>query len=109
MKKQKIKKKHVFFIISLCTVVVFVNRFGCITKRFFHIPCPTCGMTRSVVSLINLDVASYFYYNVFALPVLCSIIILFFSKHKPFVLIAILTLILNFAYYLYRLVYGLIP
>ncbi|MGP1438503.1 MAG: DUF2752 domain-containing protein [Treponema sp.] len=90
---------------------MFVNRFGCITKRFFNIPCPTCGMTRSMLSLIRFDIASYFYFNAFALPVFFSVIVLFFSKHfcKPIIIVALSIIVLNFIYYLYRLTYNIIP
>ena len=31
---------------------------GCTFKSFLGIPCPTCGVTRAVLELSNLDVAS---------------------------------------------------
>lgn len=111
--KQKIKKSFVatFFLGILFCLAFFTYRFGCFVRYFFNIPCPTCGMTRAILSLIKLNIDSYFHYNAFALPVLLSIVVLFFFKHfiKPIIFISIFILMLNFIYYLYRLSYNAIP
>ena len=111
--KQKIKKAFfaVFFIGLGCTLLLLIYRFGCIFRQLLHMPCPTCGMSRAILSLMKFDFASYVHYNVFALPVLFSIIVLFFSKYfnKLVIFMSIFILILNFIYYLYRLSYNAIP
>jgi hypothetical protein len=111
--KKRIKKALilVFFLSLLFALALFIYQFGCVFRQLTHIPCPTCGMSRAIISLMKLDFASYFYYNAFALPVLFSIIVLAFSKHfnKQFFVFAILILILNFIYYIYRLIYAAIP
>jgi hypothetical protein len=44
----------------------------CLFKRAFSIPCPTCGMTRAVKSLLKFDLKGAFFYHplVFTLPLL---------------------------------------
>jgi hypothetical protein len=49
----------------------------CPTAAMFHIPCPTCGATRSVRALVHLDFAGVFRFNPFALllvPILAGIV-----------------------------------
>ena len=36
----------------------------CILYSTFHLYCPACGNTRSVIALLNLDFASAFRYNI---------------------------------------------
>ncbi|MBR5467065.1 MAG: DUF2752 domain-containing protein [Bacteroidaceae bacterium] len=31
---------------------------GCLSKQFLHIPCPSCGTTRSVIAILNGDLLS---------------------------------------------------
>jgi len=35
----------------------------CLFKAIFGIPCPTCGIARSLVAISHFDLASAFYYN----------------------------------------------
>lgn len=48
----------------------------CRFNRIFHLYCPGCGNTRSVISLLNFDVVSSIKYNI--TPVVLGIIILAF-------------------------------
>ena len=50
----------------------------CPIKYFFHIDCPTCGMTRAMLALFRGDFASYMSFNPMALPFL---LILLFGLH----------------------------
>lgn len=101
-------------VIVLLFVFALFLRFsdvGCIIRYFFGIPCPTCGMTRALLSLLKLELRAYFYYNAFALPVFFSVIAIIFCKciHKCFLYLAIFILTLNIAYYIYRLSCHAIP
>jgi len=53
-------------VIVLVAILVF-NLLGfeysCVFKALTGIPCPTCGMTRSFLSLLKLDLKSAFYYH----------------------------------------------
>jgi hypothetical protein len=35
----------------------------CLIRHFAHIPCPSCGSTRSVISLMHGDLTGGFYWN----------------------------------------------
>lgn len=47
----------------------------CLFKKVTSLPCPSCGTTRSVISLINGDVVSAIKWNPFGLIVMLFIII----------------------------------
>lgn len=51
----------------------------CPIKYFLHFDCPTCGMTRAILSLFRGDIASYMDFNPMALPFL---ILLLFAVHS---------------------------
>jgi hypothetical protein len=66
------KKKLYFLIIVICAtgyVWLFVSSYyhfhieSCLFHKITHIPCPSCGSTRSVFALLNGEFASAFYYN----------------------------------------------
>jgi hypothetical protein len=80
------KKKFYFFIFAVCMagyVWVILNTFyyssihiGCLFHKITHIPCPACGSTRSVLSLLNGDFSNAFYANPFGYIICISMIIL---------------------------------
>ena len=47
----------------------------CIFKQFTGIPCPSCGSTRSVLSLIKGDFLGAFYWNPFGFILLAILLI----------------------------------
>ena len=49
----------------------------CLFKDIFHIPCPLCGMTRGIQSLINFDIISSFKYNLLSIPIFITIIMFY--------------------------------
>jgi len=68
------KRIHLNILISSCIVLIVLfsllktNAFACIPhiclfQHFFNIPCPGCGILRSLHSLINLKVVSSINYN----------------------------------------------
>lgn len=48
--------------VMLYTILAFLGA-GCPIRLITGIPCAGCGMTRSVVSLIKLDLAAALYYH----------------------------------------------
>lgn len=62
-----------------------LNRLGttCIFLKCFGIPCPGCGMTRALISLLKLDFRQAFRHNVvvFFMPYVAAYV-LFDFKHK---------------------------
>ena len=105
--------EHLKFVFLLFVFVLFLKLLDvpCLIRSFLGVPCPTCGMTRALISLLKLDFHSYFYYNALALPSFFSVMVLMFSEylHRCFFYLAILILCLNLIYYFYRLSYQAIP
>ncbi len=72
--KQLLKSKSTYGIIGamlLYILLITVSGIGCPIKWFTGISCPGCGMSRSVMCLLQLDFAKAFEYHaltVFAIP-----------------------------------------
>lgn len=84
----------------------------CLIRFLFHFPCPTCGVTRALISLIQGHFDKYCYYNIMALPLLCATILMIIGSKQNitiYKIISCLILIINIPYYLYRLKLGTIP
>ena len=47
---------------------------NCLIKKILSIPCPSCGSTRSVLSLLDGRILDAFYLNPFGLPILVFLI-----------------------------------
>jgi len=56
----------------------------CLFKQLTHLPCPTCGFTRSTLCLLHGRLGQAWLYN----PLLCSIIALFFTATAARVIFA---------------------
>lgn len=53
------------------------HAFGsCIVKKVYGIPCPTCGSTRSVISILNGNLIEGFFINPLGLLMLFGLIVL---------------------------------
>lgn len=55
----------------VCLIILYYLGAECIYISLFGIPCPGCGMTRAVLSLLKFKVLQAFYYHpmVFFLPI----------------------------------------
>jgi hypothetical protein len=56
----------------------------CLIKRCTGIPCPTCGFTRGLLSLLHGNITQAWLYN----PLLFSVLILFFTAAAVRILFA---------------------
>lgn len=69
---------------ALAAVLIYITLpIKCPIKYFLHISCPTCGMTRAMLSLFKGDFASYLSYNPLALPFLLLLLFALHSKLFP--------------------------
>lgn len=84
----------------------------CIIREITGIPCPTCGVTRALISLICGNLKAYMYYNSFAVPLCAATVFMILGSHiknKMLQKISMAILLLNIPYYIYRLSKGMIP
>lgn len=102
------KKRMIYICASMAGLFIFLNWF-CPVKRFLGVECPTCGMSRALISLLRLDFRGYFHYNAMALPVALVLLLgMFHSKisdeflKRISLLIIILVCVINLAYYIGR-------
>ena len=73
----KFLKKHllVFVGIVLYFGLCHLLNITCPIKAVIGIPCPTCGMTRAMISLFRADIKSYMTYNPMALPMIVAVLL----------------------------------
>ena len=54
------------------SVIIFLIRPECIFKKLFSLPCPTCGLTRAIISIFYLDFVGAFKLNILSIPLVFS-------------------------------------
>lgn len=98
--------KNLFIVIGYY-LMLWMFDISCPIKAVVGLECPTCGVTRAMVSLVRLDFEGYLYYNpmaVFLVSVVFLFVFLEMYKSNRFVLVyGIVVLIINFISYLYRI------
>lgn len=110
--KKQIIREHVIILAVICSFVALSEMFGlrCPIYMLFHIPCPTCGVTRAMVSLVKLDFAAYMKYNPMALPMCAAVLgmieVRCFRRKLPVYIFSIGTAVLNLIYWAVRLHIG---
>ena len=79
------KYKIIIIDLVLLSIVVFLFYFlgirFCPFFYFFHVPCPGCGLTRSIVLLLQGDFVGSFQYHILGIPLVIAfaiLLILFF-------------------------------
>ena len=108
--KQIIKRTAIYgAALVLYVLIISVLNIGCPIYAITRIECPTCGVTRAMISLLRLDFASYVNYQPFALPLIiavCLMINVEFIKHKSFVTAISLAIVFaNFVFYTIKMFY----
>ncbi len=79
MKKRLIRSIIIFIAIALLfLLLLFVTKSDmpsiCLIRQITGLKCPGCGMSRALLSLIQLDIKTAVGYNLLALPILIYII-----------------------------------
>ncbi len=71
----------IYFIIAYALLDYY--NISCVFLHFFGIPCPGCGMTRALISVINMDFLRAIKYNIviFFMPYV-FVYVFFDLKHK---------------------------
>ena len=70
-KLNKRELKIIFIVVSIILVIMITGIYRCPFEYILGIPCPTCGISRAIISLFHLD-----YQNNFGLFFLLSLSIL---------------------------------
>jgi hypothetical protein len=65
----------VFASLAAYWLILSFSGIGCPIRAITGIPCPACGMTRAIIALLHLDIASYWYYNPAALLIVFAILL----------------------------------
>ena len=60
-------------------VMVLLFVYGCPIYRFFHIPCPCCGVTRAWIACLQGDIVTAFRYHAL-FPVIPVLILLYICQ-----------------------------
>lgn len=99
--------KHILLISFMICHAVYCYFLGCPFRNIVGVPCPTCGVTHALVSLLHLDFNAYMSYNPMALPLLIIVLLAFhlkLFKHKKIITAIIVAIaIVNFFLYLKRI------
>ena len=88
--KNRLIKIFIGFFEAVLLYVIFNYSIGCFFRNNFSIRCPGCGLTRALVSIINLNFISAFKYNIMSIPLfiivfLLNVLLLYdiiFNKNK---------------------------
>lgn len=100
-------KRIVFIVlISLILWIILLRFFSnltgtiCLIRGIIGIPCPACGMTRAIKSLIRLNVKAAIYYNpLFLMPFIFILVLIFKRKYiKVTATICAITLIIVYIF-----------
>jgi len=89
-------QKQYIRILAMLSVLVLAlipsegfNVILCPMQNIFGLPCPACGITRSMSSLLNLDILHSFQYHPLGIVVLAVIITALIMNHSDFLYIRI--------------------
>ncbi len=108
--KMTAKQAWIYFLyFAAALIFITFSGAGCPFLRIFHIPCPTCGLTRATLALFRLDFKTSFALFPFAVPVLYSVFVIFFQRlgclsKKAFQIPAYFFLAANFIWYIFKLI-----
>ena len=83
-------KENTIIILLVLSIIFILNFFGiriCPFFNIFKIPCPGCGLTRSIKSILSGHIIEGMKYNVLGIPLILIFIIyiiLILSKKKKY-------------------------
>ena len=110
--KYYICKTIIVLLIILVACIIFkILNIDCGVKWLTGVSCPTCGLTRSLISFLKLDFESAIYYHALSIPMsfyFLYIVVVeptFSKKSKWLWVISIVIISALLGYYIYRLFY----
>ena len=63
-----------FLIIIGLYIFSHYTGYECVFRRYLHIHCAGCGLTRSIYELIHLNIGGCLYYNILTFPIILMVI-----------------------------------
>ena len=63
-----------FIIIVGLYLISHYMGYECIFRKYLHVHCAGCGLTRSINALIHLNISDCLYYNVLTFPIIGMLI-----------------------------------
>lgn len=118
MEKKIFQLLEIIAFVCAYVLVLRILNITCPIRAITTIPCPGCGSTRAVLSLAKLNFADYFHYNAMAVPAALAVVVFIcsdmdifkkFLTKKVTYAITIPILASDMVYYIYRLIFNLIP
>ena len=107
-KNIKLGKVLISALLGLSIIFFFIKGFGkvtgsiCLIRGLTGIPCPSCGMSRAIIAVINGDIINAFkFHPLFWLPFVALLLIIF--KRRFFKKILICSIILIMLVYILRM------
>jgi hypothetical protein len=114
-----VKEQHIRILaLAAILVLLLIPTSGfeliiCPMQHFFSLPCPACGMTRSMSALLEFEIWQSFRFHPLGFLVISAIILSFFVNHTNFLYQRILKkytmysilVILFIVIWIYRLVF----
>ena len=108
MANRKIKKyiPVIISVLILLAFAMFSDPGLCIFRRVTGIPCPSCGMTRSFISLFSGDIASAFFMHplFWLVPVIFGLLVYSYYKKVNFTKIYIIIAVIFIVVYIARMI-----
>ena len=104
----KFGKVLILVLLGLSIIFLFIKKFGeitgsiCLIRGLTGVPCPSCGMSRAIISVINGDIINAFkFHPLFWLPFV--VLLLIVLKRRFFKQILISAIILIMLVYILRM------
>lgn len=104
----KFGKVLILVLLGLSIIFLFIKKFGeitgsiCLIRGLTGVPCPSCGMSRAIIAVINGDIINAFkFHPLFWLPFVALLLIIF--KRRFFKKILICSIILIMLVYILRM------
>ena len=76
----------VFFLIIAFIYLMTISNYECPIKKFLHINCLGCGLSKSFISILKLDFIQSIKYNVLGIPLFIFMIYFTLSIIKDIIL-----------------------